>query len=116
METSEKPSIATVLEHYGADLSRVSETGWWSIRCPFTTNHSHGDRSKSASVNLDTGKFKCFGCGVEGDSYDLICEHEGVDFIGAKQWAEAELGIKGGTVRQAPARGRYRPSWCEDDG
>ena len=70
--TDPKPDIIAVLEHYGTDVPGA--VGWIAIRCPF-----HGDRSASASVNADYGKFRCHGCDIHGDAWDLICEFEGVE-------------------------------------
>ena len=61
-------------------------TGWgeWKrTRCPF-----HDDRSPSASVNLDVNAFKCWGCGITGDTITLLMELEGLD----KDAAIARLG------------------------
>jgi DNA primase len=90
--------IAEVLEHYGADLARVRETGWRPMRCPF-----HKDNRASASVNLAKGGFNCHGCGVKGDAISLIKSQEGLDYQGAIQFAEEILGRSCGGVRR-PAR------------
>ncbi len=52
--------------------------GWQSVRCPNQGAHSRGDRSPSASVNLDLGRFRCHACGLAGDGYDL-CSFAGVE-------------------------------------
>lgn len=73
-----KPDIKAVLEAHGA--TRVPDaTGWASMRCPY-----HKDRDASASINATLGKFRCHGCGVHGDAFDLIQHHDQVDFKGAR--------------------------------
>jgi DNA primase len=96
-------SIATVLEHYGADLTRVSEHGWRKIRCPFTDNHKRGDRVPSASVNLAENAFACHACSAKGDAISLIKDQEGTDYQGALKFAEEVLGQSVDGVRH-PAR------------
>lgn len=45
--------------------------------CPFP-GHAHGDASRSASMNVDTGSFHCFGCGRSGNMVTFLSELEGV--------------------------------------
>lgn len=104
-----KPDLSTTLEHYGCDLSRARTTGWAKVKCPF-----HDDRTPSASVNLEAGKFRCFVCDKQGDSIDLIMEAEGISFKDAIAYARDKFDYKGTGVRQA-ATARYRPSWSQDD-
>lgn len=40
-----------------------------NIRCP---NQRHADTEPSCSVDYNTGLWKCFGCGAQGDLLDLI--------------------------------------------
>ena len=105
----EKPDISAVLEYYEADMSRVRPSGNSKLKCPF-----HEDKVASASVNLETGKFRCFACPARGDSIDLIVFKEGGDIRDALEWARSHTGFTGTGVRKA-APGRYRPSWAEDD-
>ena len=79
--------IAAVLEHYGADLSRVHGGGWRSIKCPF-----HDDRTASASVSLDRNAFRCHGCDIKGSAITLIMEREGLGFVEAVGFAESVIG------------------------
>jgi DNA primase len=80
-------TIAQVLEHYGGDLTHVSEHGWRPIRCPF-----HTDRVKSASVNIEQNGFKCHGCEMKGDAIGLIMTRENLDFGAANEWAQQIFG------------------------
>lgn len=58
--------------------------GWQKTLCVV-----HDERRPSATVNLETGKWSCFGCGGHGDVYDLIGLHEGLtDFVDQKRFAE----------------------------
>jgi DNA primase len=97
----EKLSIEDVLTHYGATNVPTS-LRWRAIKCPF-----HEDRSASASVSTDQGRFKCFACDINGDGLDIIQSQEGLDFVGAVEFAENILGASVGTLlpgRQVRAR------------
>ena len=67
-----KVGIATVIEHYGGDLSHL-RTGWQKIRCPF-----HDDAHASGSVNLARNAFKCHACDAQGDVVSLVMQQEGL--------------------------------------
>jgi DNA primase len=78
----DKHSIAAYLEYVGAAVPARGH-GWRKIKCPF-----HGDKHASAGVNFDEGRFKCHGCGVGGDVYDLIMYREGGNYREAVKFAE----------------------------
>lgn len=59
-----------VLDHLG--VSHGERAGWQSIRCPNAAAHSHGDRTRSASLNLAAGLVRCFACGLTGDGFDVM--------------------------------------------
>ena len=66
-----KHAIADYLNHIGANVP-ARGSGWRKMRCPF-----HDDRNASAAINFDANRFKCHGCGVSGDTYDLIRHDKG---------------------------------------
>ena len=57
--------------------------GWQKVSCYNELAHPHGDRNPSASVNLATGHYKCFGCELEGDVYDLYIQEHGGNYLTA---------------------------------
>lgn len=57
--------LAKVLLYYGY-IPDVSSNEY-KIVCPF-----HNDMNPSMSVNLDTGRFFCYGCGAYGDAFDFV--------------------------------------------
>ena len=77
-----KLSIETVLTHYNLSTDRHNKTC-----CPF-----HNEKTASFTVYPKTNTFHCFGCGVSGDTIELIqlkeniSKHEAIlkaqDFIG----------------------------------
>ena len=46
------------------DRSSRGKNGFITIRCPFTDNHEHGDRTPSAGFSEESGVFNCFKCGT----------------------------------------------------
>jgi hypothetical protein len=70
--------LRSYLEERGARLS--SRSGWQKISCINKVAHPRGDRNPSASVNLTKGYYKCFGCDMAGDVYDLLMSEEGLTF------------------------------------
>lgn len=78
----DKHSIAVYLEYVGATVPAVGY-GWRKIKCPF-----HEDGHASAGINFDEQRFKCHGCGVGGDVYDLIMHREGGNYSEAVKFAQ----------------------------
>ena len=89
-----KHEIVPVLEHYGGYIHR-DRYGWQKIRCPF-----HDDGHASATVNTDENAFNCFGCGIKGDTYSIIMQHEGVGFSEALKVAERITGTSSDSLRK----------------
>ena len=79
---TEKHPIEDYLSYKGARLP-AHGSGWRKMRCPF-----HGDKNASAAVNYDANRFKCHGCGVSGDIYDLIIHDRGGTFNEAVEFAQ----------------------------
>ena len=96
----DKHSIAAYLEHIGASLPAVG-SGWRKIRCPF-----HPDKHASAGVNFDEERFKCHGCGVGGDVYDLIMQREGGNYREAVKFAETISPTGNDRIRPAHSSSR----------
>jgi len=53
----------------------------------------HDDRTASASVNRERGRFRCFGCGISGDAIDLYQLELGLSFIEAVDQLKNLTGI-----------------------
>jgi DNA primase len=79
-------SIADVIQQYVA-LKRVGRN--WVGLCPF-----HGERTPSFNVREETGRYRCFGCGVAGDVFTFVQEMEHVDFVNAVEQLAAKAGIE----------------------
>ena len=92
-----KHDISAYLMHVGATLPAVGH-GWRKMKCPF-----HDDKHASAAINYDDNRFKCFGCEVAGDVYDLIIYKEGGNYIEAIKFAESISLAGNRPVRKGPA-------------
>jgi DNA primase len=79
-------SIVDVVQQYVA-LRRVGRN--WVGLCPF-----HAEKSGSFNVREETGRYKCFGCGVGGDVFTFVQEIEHVDFVSAVEQLAAKAGIQ----------------------
>ena len=85
-----KPSITTVLEHYGSPPLAETINGWEKTSCIF-----HEDNDPSGSYNSSYNAYHCFSCLFSGDSWTIIMEKEGTDFAGAIRFAEEQFGYSG---------------------
>jgi DNA primase len=73
-------SVKAALDYpafYGQHVQRLQSKGNGQALglCPF-----HDDKNPSLSVNLDSGLFRCFGCGKSGDAFSFYQEVTGADF------------------------------------
>jgi len=62
--------------------------------CPF-----HQEKNPSLSVNLQTGQFKCFGCGLSGDIFSFVQELKKVNFSTALKEIGQMVGLNGNIGR-----------------
>lgn len=64
-------------EVIGNVIQLEEHSGWfhkhYKALCPF-----HTEKTPSFVVHPKTQKFKCFGCGAEGDVYDFVMEYFGI--------------------------------------
>lgn len=63
---------------YGGEVERLGKPdgeGHAMGLCPF-----HGEENPSCSINVETGRFNCFGCSEKGSIFDFYMKKHGVDF------------------------------------
>jgi DNA primase len=94
------PPIAKIIEHYGGRIRR-DYGSWQKIKCPF-----HGDTHASAGLSVSDNIFVCHGCGIKGNGFNVIKEHEGVKYREAIKIAEGITGESYQSLRGTPALGR----------
>lgn len=95
-----KPDIVALLDSWGFETPNSARSGWVPVRCGF-----HDDRTRSAAVNADEGRFHCFACGVQGDAYDLVQHKDGTGFRDAVSILGAPIDSPG----ERRAKRRYTP-------
>ncbi len=67
--------------------SQPAKGDYWAC-CPF-----HGEKSPSFHADDRKGRYHCFGCGVSGDHFTFLTEHEGLSFPEAVERLAADAGI-----------------------
>lgn len=81
--------IKDVAERLGVELPR----GNGNARCFNAEAHTHGDRHGSLGFNPKTNTFKCFTCGISGDTIALVQAYNKVGFREACEWLAGSYGI-----------------------
>jgi len=61
----------------------------WVGLCPF-----HPEKSPSFNVNPARGTYHCFGCGVGGNAFRFVMEHDGLQFMEAVKRLADTAGIR----------------------
>ncbi len=67
--------------------SQPAKGDYWAC-CPF-----HGEKSPSFHADDRKGRYHCFGCGVSGDHFTFLTEHEGLSFPEAVERLAGEAGL-----------------------
>jgi hypothetical protein len=49
-----------------------------NVRCPWPVAHQHEDAKASFGTHAGGTRYKCFGCGAQGDAIDLIAQWQGL--------------------------------------
>ena len=81
---------ATSLSDLVSPYTQLRRSGRSQIGlCPF-----HSERTGSFSVNDETGRYMCFGCGAKGDVFNFVQQTEHLDFIAAVERLAGKAGIE----------------------
>ena len=67
--------------------TNASRGDWWAC-CPF-----HGEKSPSFHCEDRKGRYHCFGCGVSGDHFRFLTEHDGLSFPEAVEKIAGMAGV-----------------------
>jgi len=97
--------IKDVAERLGVELGH----GRANARCFNSQAHKHDDRNGSLGFNEHTNRFKCFACGVSGDTIALVEQVEGKTFREACEVLAGLFNITINTERTERANGQ-KPS------
>jgi len=87
-----------IVEVIGSYLTLKRAGATFKALCPF-----HKEKTPSFNVNPQRQIFHCFGCGVGGDVFKFIMEHEHVDFYGAIRILAERAGVRLEEERRAGA-------------
>ncbi|MEY3290694.1 MAG: primase [Actinomycetota bacterium] len=86
----QKVRSAVALSDIVSPYSQLRRTGRSQVGlCPF-----HSERSPSFSVNDETGRYMCFGCGAKGDVFTFVQQMEQLDFVGSVERIASKAGIE----------------------
>lgn len=89
-ETIEKIKETARIEEVVGDFVHLKKRGSSLIgNCPF-----HGEKTPSFHVSVSKGIYKCFGCGVAGDSVRFIMEHEKYSYPEALKFLAQKYNIE----------------------
>ncbi|MDQ3098272.1 MAG: DNA primase [bacterium] len=78
-----------IVEYIGRAVQLKKAGRNFSGLCPF-----HGENSPSFNVSPDRQIFKCFGCGVSGDLFTFVMQHDGLSFPEAIKMLADEAGVE----------------------
>lgn len=80
--------IKDVAERLGLEVKQRGNSP-----CFNTLAHANGDRHPSLAFDPKTNKFKCFACGVSGDTIDLVAKVENLSYIEAYKRLADLMGV-----------------------
>ncbi len=73
--------IVAVISHFETVKERSEIKGKYVCKCPF-----HNEKTASFLIDKNKGLYKCFGCGVGGDTIKFIQDRLNLDYIEAMKW------------------------------
>ncbi len=85
-EIQSRVEIADIIGRY-VPLKRAGRH--WKALCPF-----HKEKTPSFVVNTDKQIFHCFGCGVGGNVFSFLMQHDRLTFPEAVQQIGEQLGVR----------------------
>ena len=77
----EDTDLIELIREHDTDLTPAGTTGYKGL-CPLP---AHDEKTPSFTVNPDTNRYICFGCGESGDVFDYLREVQGMSFIESLQ-------------------------------
>ena len=99
-ETIEKVLDTARIEEVVGDFVDLKKRGTSLIgNCPF-----HNEKTPSFHVSVAKGIYKCFGCGVGGDSLKFVMELEKFSYPEAIRYLANKYGVEIAEVERSPAQ------------
>ena len=88
---------ADIVEVVGDFVSLKKRGSNYTACCPF-----HNEKSPSFSVNPTRQIYKCFGCGMAGDSVKFVMDIENVSYVESLRYLAKKYGIEIAEQEQTP--------------
>lgn len=80
-----EPLKAVAIKDVYQALGYELRGGHSNARC-FGVAHKNGDRNPSMGLDAKANRFKCFSCGIQGDTIELVMQARAIDFKQATEW------------------------------
>ncbi|WP_129718348.1 DNA primase [Pedobacter sp. SYP-B3415] len=97
-DTIDKIMDTVRIEEVVGDFVNLKKRGTSLIgNCPF-----HNEKTPSFNVSVSKGIYKCFGCGVAGDSVRFVMEHEKYSYPEALKYLANKYSIEIEETREVP--------------
>ena len=77
--------------------------GHSNARC-FSTAHAKGDRNPSLGFDSRANRFKCFACGMQGDTIELVMQARDIDFKQATEWLADTFNARISRINDKPTK------------
>lgn len=87
-ERDEIRARINIVELVGREVPLKKSGKRWTGLCPF-----HQDKNPSFNVSPETGRYRCWACGEQGDIFDWVMKRRNVDFAEALQELAKEAGV-----------------------
>jgi hypothetical protein len=101
------PELARLLGVPG----RIPERDGEVVPCFWPDRHKHGDRRPSFNFHSGLTRYRCFGCGADGDGGDLVAEWCG---ISPEEGLRRFLAMAGGEALSLPASAAARATLASE--
>jgi len=82
-------NVREALQRLGREAPQPSSDGWVTVRC---LNPDHAENDPSCRVNLESGGWKCFGCGRSGNIVELVMMAKGLSQTETRDWLSKNVG------------------------
>lgn len=94
--------VAIIRKYLGGDALK-KDGGNYVTLCPF-----HSEKTASFKISTTKQRYRCFGCGAEGDVFDFVAEYDGISREDALLRLAATVDIKSGPSNHTHSRRRNR--------
>ena len=101
-----EPIKAVAIKDVYQALGYELRGGRGNAHCFNDIAHPKGDRNPSLGFDNKANRFKCFACGIQGDTIELVMQARGIDFKQATEWLADTFNAPITRINNAPSK-RY---------